>query len=189
MKLELTLPDFLSLIFNDNEDLYEARRKAARRRPTVAYPGRAIVIDEALAVQINALDPEALYTYIQVLPDADKSDPIFLLWRRNEWLESVERQLELRANSDTNRASRARRSFTIEWLGQMAANLSRAMAQPPEKFMLKFVTHLQESGVTGLAKYINGIEEILDIKVWLPLNEAQQQEVTLYLQEQKETKA
>lgn len=185
MKLELTLPEFLHFVFHDNEDLYEARRKAARRRPIIAYPGRAIVIDEHTAAQINALDPESLYVYIQVLTDTNNSDPVFLLWRKAEWLESVERQLELRANSQSNREARARKSFAVEWLANMANKLSRELVQPPEKFMVKLVTVLNDSGIAGLAKYVTGVEEILDTKIWIPLSEAQAAEVTLYLQEQK----
>lgn len=185
MKLELTLPEFLALVFNDNEDLYEARRKALRRRPVVAYPGRALVIDEAMAVQINALDPDATMVYIQVLANEQRTDPVFLLWRKAEWLESVERQIELRANSDSNRAARARKSFTIEWLSNMANRLSRELAQPPEKFMVKLVTTLNEGGIPALAKYIHGVEEILDLKIWMPLTESQISEVNQYLEENK----
>jgi hypothetical protein len=187
MQLELTLPQVLSLIFKDDEELYNARRKAIRRRPIVAYPGRAIVIDESFARQVTALDPDGNFTYIQVLTDESNTDPVFLLWRKSEWLESVERQLELRAHSESNRAARARKSFASEWLTQMANKLSKELAQPPEKFLIKFLTHLNEGGISKLSTYVHGIEEMLDLKIWIQLNESQQQEVVLFLQENKPT--
>lgn len=187
MELNFNLPALLNLAFNDDEALYAQRTKAHMRRPRVAYPGRALVINEPTARMILAADPDSEQTYIQVLTDENQGDPVFLLWRRAEWNESVERQLEMRAHSEVARTQRARRNAANEWLSEMSNRMSRTFARPPEHFMIKLVDILRERGINGLQTYIAGVEELLDGKstIWIPLSETQRTEVETYIKEQK----
>ena len=85
--LNISINTLFSFVYGD-ETFYNERVYLLRHTDAI---GNCRIVSKSLAQQIYALDPDELFTHIEVYTFADFPVPIHTLWRQAEWRESNEK--------------------------------------------------------------------------------------------------
>ena len=149
--------DLVGLIFADQEELYPQRSAYLRLSKDIDPTFCRYVISKRQAdLFVNV--PQV---HIQTIPVPD-AEPIYILWRTEDWLESVTKRYVLVATMRQIREDRMKSSSEESRIYRMAAKLAKFSKTKIEAVIINLSECLKQSGeeqlknnLTQLGKLIN----------------------------------
>lgn len=168
MKVELTLQELLFAIFPVYDDALHSARVAYSHFTTEHHTGLARqVVSEHLAKSVIALDPDELFTHIQIY-NLPNHPPFHVLWLKDEWLTSTERRkLQLSARLRRVEETEAK-DLEARWLRDLAKSMNGALALPLDACVAKVqLSWKQHNDPRRMMAWVHNIEELFSCKFWV----------------------
>lgn len=153
----------VELIFNEGGKLWRVRSEYQQLFGGIDVMFPRKVISAEAADFIRQLDPAGEHTHLLSYQDA------FILWRKQDWMESVSRTMSTRAKMDSIREDLANRDRQIQRLQRIAVNLSNATGMKPE-VSYTMLRAAYDQGEDHLKARVKLIEEALNISIYEAVN-------------------